>query len=274
MYKNFKSLVFLTQLIFSNYLLASTLSSKIIEINNFKDVLKYTTKDSLVLVDIDNTLLTTAQTIGSDQWFEYLVKNNIKNGLSRYDSREQAFSSWRYVQTYSKVKLIELDTPNILRNIQDNIGHVFVLTARSGTIHELSVKQLNSLSMDFSYNRKNGQAIYNKGIISSERADKGGAFLNFLKLSNLDLNKINNIIFIDDKFRNLEAIKKTVSSIGKSYIGLRYAGADDEVKSFSSQLADKQYSILKTCASLLPDQLVLTIKNTNNCSQFLSYKIH
>lgn len=262
--------------IFTQNILAATATNKIIEINSFKEVPKYISADSLVLIDIDNTLLTAEQTIGTDQWFGYIVAQNIKNGLDANDAQHEALQLWNYVHGYSKVKLLESETPEILKSIQKSNKNVFVLTARPGNIHQLSEKELNSLNMNFSSNHnikplklsRHGEAVYRDGIISAELTGKGRTLQEFIKLSKFDIAKIKQIVFIDDKSSNIEDIKNTATKLGINYVGLRYSAADADVKSFSSNIADTQLTILKQCGKVIADVALQSIEKFSSCDQF------
>ncbi|MBI5346265.1 MAG: DUF2608 domain-containing protein [Chlamydiae bacterium] len=47
-----------------------SLSAEIFEIKQIKEINLYLIDDQLVVLDLDNTVLKTAQLLGSDQWFD------------------------------------------------------------------------------------------------------------------------------------------------------------------------------------------------------------
>jgi hypothetical protein len=57
-----------------SFFLPSSLSSLIRECSTIRDVIAEIQPDTLVVFDIDNTLLRPCQMLGSDEWFYYYIK--------------------------------------------------------------------------------------------------------------------------------------------------------------------------------------------------------
>src|SRR5262249_49591447 len=81
--------------------------SKIVEIATFSDLLKYIKPKSLVLLDIDDTLMEAEQTMGTDRWFIWRQDYYAKRGNDSKLCFEKALMDWMAVQCLTKVKLTE-----------------------------------------------------------------------------------------------------------------------------------------------------------------------
>jgi len=57
--------------------------AEIIEVKNMAAVANLIDQDSLVVFDIDNTLIQPVQSLGSDPWFSYTLKTSIDNARQR-----------------------------------------------------------------------------------------------------------------------------------------------------------------------------------------------
>ena len=71
-------------IICSLFFLCSFLEAKslIKETNDFAHVLTYLEEDTLFVFDLDNTLIETAQHLGSDQWVSHQLDYLMKQGLT------------------------------------------------------------------------------------------------------------------------------------------------------------------------------------------------
>jgi hypothetical protein len=65
--------------------------TKIIEINELKQAEKHIDRETLVIFDLDNTLMETSQTLGSNQWFEHRIDYYyVKKGQEHQNALEIA----------------------------------------------------------------------------------------------------------------------------------------------------------------------------------------
>src|SRR5688572_16340760 len=54
--------------------LTSLASARVVEINKMADITAHVTEQTWVVFDLDNTVMEPVQTLGSDQWFDHMVK--------------------------------------------------------------------------------------------------------------------------------------------------------------------------------------------------------
>lgn len=88
----------------------SSLHANIIEIKHFNELQTYLKPDTLIMLDVDNTLMEAVQELGQDQWFRYRLDTYISSGINKADALENALAEWEAVQFLTKVKVVEEGT--------------------------------------------------------------------------------------------------------------------------------------------------------------------
>lgn len=247
------------------------------QIDSIEDVIPYVDKKTLVLVDLDNTLITSAQTIGSTQWFDDMLKNNVKDETNENLAIQKAVDDWIEVQFHTKLVPIEDKTIKTMQKIQGLALHVIALTARSNNISDVTYDSLKDLGLDFKVNNnipeqylsRDKTTLHKNGIITAALHNKGKIVREFLRRNNLSKAQINKIIFVDDKQKNVDQFAKSIINTQINVVGLKYNGAEEDVNNYSSKLAKLQFNIFKQCGQLLPDEKVLAINIFTTCEDIL-----
>lgn len=229
------------------FMLCNTLSADIIETNHIGDIRNYIKPNSLVIFDIDNTIMETAQELGSDQWFYHRLQQNQAAGMEFEEALDETLAEWYAVQSVSKVKLVEPCAADVIRGIQNDGYTVMGLTTRGLGLCRTTIHQLKSLKVNLDttaptheeihFMNKEG-VLFRKGILFTAGSHKGIALAKFLHLIN---QKPDNIVFINDKATHLRPIEEICEKYGVPFIGLRYGFLDEKVANFRSDIADIQY---------------------------------
>jgi histidinol phosphatase-like enzyme len=220
-------------LLFSFALCAAT-----IETNHFREILDHTTPDTLIILDIDDTLLIPTQMLGCDEWFLHRVKQT---------SLEKALAEWEAIRHLTKMEIVEPGTEEIVATLQ-NSGHtVLGLTTQGLALATRTVQQLKENHIDLSlacpfsndhyFINKHG-VLYRQGILFTSGTPKGEALF---KLCDDLQYKPKRILFINDKATHLADLEKTALERGVEFIGLRYAYSDARKAKFSTEIADIQF---------------------------------
>jgi hypothetical protein len=254
-------------------------SSQIHEINKISEINKYVDSKTMVLFDIDNTILTAEQSLGSDQWFDYYVNKNLSEGKDKNTAVNVALNEWRHIHKYTKVKPLERDTKEVIHSVQAKTPYVYVLSARSGATYKMSRDELTSIGISFNNNMNSKipslqlyetvDSIYKNGLILAgitPNSGKGGALKEFIKKSGINIKNFNKIIFIDDKKHNVDDVATASADLGLSFIGLRYSAADVDVKNFTGDIANKQLSFLQRCGKLISDTFANVLNLQDGCN--------
>ena len=126
-------------------LFASTVAqAKVIESNRYADILSYVTSDTLVVTDLDNTVMRPIQTIGSDQWGMSIIAKLKKAGLSDKEAKDIGVSMFATVQSKSIVQPVEPGNILDLKKAKSLGAQLLGLTARPLYLVDVTIKQLQS----------------------------------------------------------------------------------------------------------------------------------
>ncbi len=204
--------------------------------------------DTLIVFDLDNTLIEPVQTLGSDQWYYHLVSALRATGRDERAAHTEANNIWNRVQLSTEVRPVESDTPERVRALQARGLRVMALTARSEDVSGPTERQLRSVGYQlstaaFGVNQvvldAAARAIYRGGILYvGEHASKGEALLAFL---DLQAYRARHVVFVDDKEKHARSVDAALTARGIPVVSVRYGAADARVKAFDPRVADLQY---------------------------------
>lgn len=226
----------------------STASCEIVEIKSFKEIHSHLASDTIIILDIDDTLLVPVQMLGCDEWFQSRKRFHQQAGFNPSQSLEKSLAEWEAVRHLSKMKIVEPDTDEIVRKLQEDY-YVMGLTTQglalaTRTQQQLIENQINLIqsapSRDDYYLMIDGQGVlFRTGILFTAGAHKGKALFSlFEKLAY----KPKCILFINDKRSHLLDIEETAKEQGVAFIGLRYAYSDAYKEAFDAEIAHFQFT--------------------------------
>lgn len=228
----------------------------IVTSDNINDIVKYADKGTLVVFDLDNTLIKNNQTLGSDQWFYAYFKKLKSEGHTDANSLAKTVQIYTEAQKKSKASLVEPVASKIVADLQKMNPNVMALTTRGFVLKDTTISQLNSVDIDF--NKGFGKhkfftltppinsAKFYHGIAFSDDNDKGSCLLDIIEKENLKFNKI---VFIDDKIKNVKSIDKAAKEKGIEYVGIRYSHLDSEAGNLDTEVASIQQEFLEKIIS-------------------------
>ncbi len=235
------------------FTVATTATAEIRQIEKMKDALADVSVGDVVVFDIDNTILEPVQTLGSDQWFEYLVKKYEEQGQDHAQAIASSQKDWGLVQEKTEVRLVERDTARLIRRLQLRGITVIALTARPDDLKDVTAHQLSSAKVHIEqyegYN--NPDVVYSEGIIFSAGKNKGVILRDFLERLNIQPARL---IFIDDKEKNVNNMDAEFAKTQIININYRYGAADARVHCFASEIAEFQWEHFLATGELLTDE--------------------
>lgn len=218
----------------------------IIEEAKMAEAISYADKDTLLIFDLDNTIMEPAQMLGSVQWYYYLIKKYIDQGMEKKEAADKVTSTWIRIQEVTQMQPVESATPSLIKKAQEGGIKAMALTARPTTLAKTTIKQLQSIGVDFtrqpackkdlSSSPRHKDSGYIGGVLfAGLENDKGDVLNEFLK----DIKyKPTEVVFIDDDQKNVEAVDKALAAKGIKCSCVRYGGADQQVKAFDPNMAD------------------------------------
>src|SRR4051812_10007343 len=89
----------------------------VVETKSMREALAGADADTLVAIDVDNTILEAAQAVGSDQWFSHVVAEYVAQGVETPEAVERTAARWLKVQSASAVRAVESDTPALIAGL-------------------------------------------------------------------------------------------------------------------------------------------------------------
>ena len=118
------------------------------EIKSMSEILPEIRPTTLLVFDLDNTLVEPAGNIGSDQWYDYIVKALRRDGLDEAAAEAQAGALWTRMLGAVKVKPVEELTPILLREQQKRGLKILALTARGPEDAPATFAQLKAIGRE------------------------------------------------------------------------------------------------------------------------------
>ncbi|MBP6217283.1 MAG: DUF2608 domain-containing protein [Oligoflexales bacterium] len=254
-------------------LLSTQAQAKIFEKKMMRDAFSLAEKDSVVVLDIDNTILRPSQSFGSVEWYDHAVSElrykyqsqGLSSSLAELRAQNETIKIWEHVNAKTKVIPVEREIPALVAQLQKEGRTVIALTARRIDYDRVTFLQLKSVGIDFN---NNPHAMFTKqptfkdtkfmnGVFfSGHLNDKGEVFVNFLNENKL---KPRSVLFIDDKDFNVKSLEKSLTPTSIEYFGVRYSGADPFVNSLNPQVVALQYKSFLHEDKLLADEEALRL---------------
>jgi hypothetical protein len=203
-------------------------------------------RHTLVIFDLDNTVLEAKQMLGSDQFFGYLMELAKKRGLDENAAKEWSLSKAGYVQPRTGVQAVEAITPALIQSLQKRGIFVMALTARPAGWADSTLKQVASLGVDFrataprliSAPMESAGHFVNGVFFLTKKSNKGAAMLEILKQTSTSVNRV---LFIDDKTSNIESVEKALAQTSIAHLSIRYSAADAKVANFRADIAQCEW---------------------------------
>jgi len=191
-----------------------------VETYTFKDLYSLVDSTTMVICDIDNTVMIPHQYEGSDMWFVYTMNHRIQAGDSRQIALEKVLPEYTRLQKIITVKPVEPEIPQYIQQWQSQNITVMGLTSRGGPVIQETIDLLSSLAIDFSLTAPtlsphtsfmlNDQPIvYKQGVIFCTTTDKGEALVAFFRATHVP----QKIVYIDDTHSKVVSVEKALKQL-------------------------------------------------------------
>lgn len=224
------------------FLILETSYAEIRQTDFMKEVLREADGNTLVIFDIDNTLIEPFGQLGSDQWYYFLERKYREIDLLTEDQAyAKAMFVWNRTQEIIQVKAVEADTPDLIKDLQTRGIKTLGLTARTLDVADETLKQLKSVGIQLSnqpvYSSdldivSDDLARYTRGVLFvGDRNNKGKVLLEFLRRIGLTPARV---IFVDDKMKHVKNVEVALQPLPVEYFGFRYGSTDKKVNSFNA----------------------------------------
>lgn len=223
----------------------------IVESDKLETVLNYSTPDTLIIFDIDNTLARPAEELSSDEWFCHLVNTKMAEGHDYITSIYYALPETYYAQFKVPLEPTESYAALLIAHLIDQKISVMALSTRSLFVAERTFEQLEDINIHFLVPHISQDDLvlpmphpcfYKKSILFGGNNDKGETLIAFFHWMHYYPTRV---VFIDDKLKYLLAVEKALKHYNIEFIGIRYSGCDERVTNFNPAHAERQWHQLR-----------------------------
>lgn len=262
-----------------------TLASEALSTNSFATVFEkleekaqeYGRDKVLLVLDIDNTILTMNNDLGSDQWFswqEEVMKQEGCEPVCVSRDLNKLLDAQGILFTIGTMSPTESSLPEMIQNVQKQNQKIILLTSRGSEIRNITEKTLEKNGYDFSktavgdskgvagtylpYDIKNyacdsltaedirvanlkeaRPVSYQNGVYMTSGQNKGIMLKVFL---NKFKSQYKAVVFVDDHQRHVDRMQAILGAI-LDVTTYRYGGVDDRVEQFKQ--SDKKAVVEK-----------------------------
>ena len=242
--EGFMKQILLAICLFSTHML----SAQIFDTKTIFDVEKYRDAETLVIYDLDNTLIEPTQLLGSDQWFYYRFNQLTEKYGNQEQALQKSLSEWIAAQTCSEIKVVEEGTAEMIAKQQQEGVVLMGLSTRDCTMAMVTLLQLNKLNIDLKvtapyqhdlFFNLGKNVLFQHGVLFTSGCNKGECFRRFQKLVGFSPKRV---VFINDKYSNIKDLATACYEDGIEFIGLRYSYLDEKIALFDANIAEIQTS--------------------------------
>ncbi|MFL5783837.1 MAG: DUF2608 domain-containing protein [Bacteriovoracaceae bacterium] len=222
--------------------------------NNHADVVnkaaelgkRYGADRVLVVFDIDNTLLTARQQLGSDQWFEWqsdaIARKTPEAAFTTFDELLEAQANFYQL---SKMELTQPDLPQLVQQLKTNGHSIFLLTSRGPNLRNVTERELTrnglkfgdktimkGIAEEFMEPPFKMNVSFQNGIFMTAGHHKGEALQYLVKKSGRTFDAI---VFADDLEKHTTRVGQTFANSSQpEVVTFRYGRIDSTVSDFRS----------------------------------------
>jgi FMN phosphatase YigB (HAD superfamily) len=249
-------------------LLPFMLLAEVKQTGKIEKIRKHIDQETLVIFDIDETLVVGRHNLYSPGPTCQAYKKRILNELSR--KQENMAQLYSQVLLQTRFDCVEDGTASLVSELHSKGIKTLALTARHTGEHglikdltEWTSDHLQKLQLDFSRSfpevtpfeltGRKGRAkpLYKNGIIYTCSQDKGSLLMQFLNKINFHPKKV---VFIDDLLVNAESVSQALERVGIKNYCYHYTYVRDLPDTFDARLADVQVKHLIQTGKLLSDE--------------------
>ncbi|MDB5037222.1 MAG: putative rane protein [Bacteriovoracaceae bacterium] len=234
--------IFISVFFFSNSLYAVDVT----EIYRLEDAFHSIDSQTLIVSDLDETLIEPVEDFGHSPWYKYLSKKLIAEGYDKKSALNLLNHVWSRLQFDIDVNPIEPEAPRLLKKVEKKAYRILGLTARALWISERTEQQLRKAKLKWkpflrtqnAWNHHLNEAVgLRGGILFAGNESKGEVLVKFLSDQKF---KPGQIIFVDDLWKHTLSVRDALDSVGIKNQCFKYLGSEERLKNFSPALAEAQ----------------------------------
>lgn len=225
----------------------ASLAAKTAETHDITDLLRYVDRNTVLVVDIDNTILTSGQDLGTTKWGWNHVSRMEKMGYTHDEAMALTHAVFHQVWRLSEPRLVDERIPDVIRRFQKQGIKVLGLSNRDPSLAYVTSDQLCRLNIDLTRSSLDSddfkvfaatETHYVEGILFvGDMGDKGKALNAFLRMV---LQRPDKVVFVDDRMRNVSNVGAALRDLNIEYVGVWYRKGDEWVAGYKQDIANLQ----------------------------------
>jgi hypothetical protein len=248
----------------------------IIETNDPQDVLSYVGEGALVIFDIYNTLFETTHQLGSEQWADWHVSTLIAQGVTAQEARRVIVPRWSEILRVAKMRPVDFAMQSLVRTLQRRQIRVMGMTSKESEMREVILQQLQNVNVsllcaqwlqkDLTIASEGHALRYEGGVLFCGLQHPLGMAL--LKFFDTTKDYPLQVIFISQKWEQINEMAQHVRARGLPYVGIRYGGADKRAVMFNPAVAEMQ---MRCFNKILCDEAALILLPRKSLLDFFDH---
>lgn len=211
----------------------------------------------LVVFDIDNTLLAMEQGLGADQWYDW-QKDLATNEPCSALNVGNRFAVQGALYFASSMRPTQGDAAAQVETIQAAGIPVIALTSRGQDYRLQTFRELRRNGYSFTHSaigppggypepfmpvEGGRESRYEDGVFLTAGQHKGRMLEALLQKTGHDAPAV--IVMVDDKQKNLDAVRETFAALEIPVHAWRYSGEDDHVAAFDPDKAHAEWQSIE-----------------------------
>lgn len=266
----------------SSFLAVSTIHADIVEIDKIESISDYLRKDTLVLLNVGDTLFSPSSMLSDNQWREYFVER--VNEVAKTPEAAKVIVDEVKALIVEKIPKTtpESATAAFVSNLQREKIPVLGFSKRCfattyaprndlityNQLLNLDIDLVKTLSYYHAKEYQNDAHAFKYGMIFTNKNPIGPAVLEFLANNNL---APAHIIVVGDELIDLEEAELSLNSVNITSQGLRYSHIDQRKNAFDKDLGTIEFFAFYNDGKLLSDEEALQIKKANLGFDYTAY---
>lgn len=212
------------------------------QVTTLEQIFPYLGPRTLIIIDLDNTLIESTTSYGSFQWAVFLRKQKMSQGFSFEEALDFSAKSWELAQYKIQMKCVEESSPGTIDALREKGFLVLGLTGRPQELAKVTIQTLSDLKLNFSSFNLNfendSNTDYQEGVIFvGHQQDKGKILFEALEQLPFSFDRI---LFVDDQKKYLEQVQNAASLNSVEFFGFHFVGCSPRFEEFDPQLAEKE----------------------------------
>jgi hypothetical protein len=200
--------------------------NKLLQSSDMGHILSHAHANSLVFLDIDDTIGRVPQTLGLDAWFRFRIQQYANEGHTNAQALASAVEIYNAAQLASicMVPLHEdIRIAPLIEELKSKNIKVLALTARNNLLTEKTLTLLKSMDVHFSDDvLKEGHFLLNNkpveiknGVVFANGNNKGVCLEQLVQLGHFETNLLSykSVTFVDDSLKNCTEVAESLEKM-------------------------------------------------------------